>query len=222
MRGRGPINEAHRRPLAVLSLCAALALTGCKADSSAAPGAAGGTPSASATPVTSTPEGSAAAPEASAASPTDTASAAKPSTAAKPTPAGGPATTPGEKKPKPPAPGATCDHKMPISPDEIAVYRYTPEGGFHSLVVKHGNWGCGTPDTDGAPFETVGVETFIPIAEDAKITAVTPVVKSTENKKITLQQLIDWLVAHPNQGLVFRYHLGPAAKIDTLDQVFTP
>ncbi|WP_256097007.1 hypothetical protein [Streptomyces agglomeratus] len=214
MRGRGGIAEAHRRPLAVLTLCAALTLTACKADDSAPPGT-DETSSTSAAPVTP-------AAGASAAAPTVTASAARPSTVSKPTPAGSPATAPGEKEPKPPAPGATCDHKMPISPDEIAVNRYTPEGGFHSLIVKHGNWGCGTPDTDGAPFETVGVETFIPIAEDAKITAVTPVVESTENKQITLQQLIDWLVAHPNQGLVFRYHLGPGAKIDTLDQVFTP
>ncbi|WP_211362556.1 hypothetical protein, partial [Streptomyces chryseus] len=158
----------------------------------------------------------------SSAAPTSIAPAAKPSTPAKPTLAGGPATKRAGEKPESPAPSTTCDHKMPISPDEIAVYRYTPEGGFHSLIVKHGNWGCGAPDTDGAPFEPVGVETFIPVAENAKITAVTPIVESTENKKITLQQLTDWLVAHPDQGLVFRYHLGPGEEIDTLDQVFTP
>ncbi|GAA1530534.1 hypothetical protein GCM10009730_44730 [Streptomyces albidochromogenes] len=216
MRGGGGTPEALRRSLAVLILCAALALTGCKAKDGAAPSVDDGTPSASATPVTPAPGASAAAP--------GTAPAAKPSKAAKPTLAGGSATMRAVEKPKPPAPSttSTCDHKMPISPDEIAVYRYTPEGGFHSLIVKHGNWGCGAPDTDGAPFETVGVETFIPIAEDAKITAVTPIVESTENEKVTLQQLIDWLVSHPDQGLVFRYHLGPGAEIDTLDQVFTP
>ncbi|MGW7051050.1 hypothetical protein [Streptomyces sp. NPDC054887] len=213
MRRGGGITEAHRRPLTVLTLCATLALTGCTADNGAPPKAADGTPSASATPAT---------PDAGAKTPTGTAPAAKPSTPAKPTPAGGPATVPTGGKTEPPAADVTCDHKMPISPDEIAVYRYTPEGGFHSLVVKHGNWGCGAPDTDGAPFETVGVKTFIPVADDAKVTAVTPIVESTENKKISLQQLIDWLVAHPDEGLVFRYHLGPGDKIDTLDQVFTP
>ncbi|MEU9799878.1 hypothetical protein [Streptomyces sp. NPDC051000] len=223
MGGRGETIEGPRRSrgwtLGALALCAALTLTACNGDDGSA-GAAGTTPGASpAGPSTSpttnptataTPTGAGGAePSASAPKP----SAPKPSapTTAKATPAG---------KPKPPAP--TCDHTMPISPDEIAVNRYTPEGGFHSLIVKHGNWGCGAPDSDGAPFETVGKETFIPIRDDAKITAVTPIVESTENKPITLDALIEWLVAHPNQGLVFRYHLGGAGAIDTLDQVFTP
>ncbi|MFE6365822.1 hypothetical protein ACFVP3_38320 [Streptomyces sp. NPDC057806] len=63
-----------------------------------------------------------------------------------------------------------CDHKMPISPDEIAVYRYTPEGGSLSLIIRHGNWGCGTPDSDGAPFETVGKETYLPMDQAAYVT----------------------------------------------------
>ncbi|MFE7767681.1 hypothetical protein [Streptomyces sp. NPDC057438] len=115
-----------------------------------------------------------------------------------------------------------CDHKMPISPDEIAVYRYTPEGGFLSLIVKHGNWGCGTPDSDGAPFETVGKETFIPLDQAADITVTDPIVESTENQPIGVQEFLDWLEAHPNSGLVFTYHLGADGSIDRLDEVFTP
>ncbi|MFM9453686.1 hypothetical protein [Streptomyces europaeiscabiei] len=115
-----------------------------------------------------------------------------------------------------------CDHKMPISPDEIAVYRYTPEGGFLSLIVKHGNWGCGTPDSDGAPFETVGKETFIPMDQAADITVTTPIVESTENQPIGVQEFLDWLETHPNSGLVFTYHLGSDGTIDRLDEVFTP
>ncbi|WP_216591605.1 hypothetical protein [Streptomyces brasiliscabiei] len=118
--------------------------------------------------------------------------------------------------------GDDCDHKMPISPDEIAVYRYTPEGGFLSLIVKHGNWGCGTPDSDGAPFETVGKETFIPLDQAADITVTTPIVESTENQPIGVQEFLDWLEAHPNSGLVFTYHLGGDGAIDRLDEVFTP
>ncbi|MEU0031072.1 hypothetical protein [Streptomyces sp. NPDC006335] len=115
-----------------------------------------------------------------------------------------------------------CDHKMPISPDEIAVYRYTPEGGSLSLIVKHGNWGCGSPDSDGAPFETVGKETFIPMDQAAYVTVTNPIVESTENQPIGVQEFLDWLEAHPHSGLVFTYHLGADGAIDRLDEVFTP
>jgi hypothetical protein len=121
-----------------------------------------------------------------------------------------------------PAATASCDHKMPISPDEIAVYRWTPEGGALSLIVKHGNWGCGEPDTDGAPFVTVGKETYIPLDQAAYVTATNPIVESTENQRIGVQELLDWLEAHPNSGLVFRYELGKDGAIHTLEEVFTP
>ncbi|MDX2388714.1 hypothetical protein NJL88_01160 [Streptomyces sp. DK15] len=207
----------HRRTaLGAMVLCGVLTLSGCQGDDGG-DGAAPGTPSVA--PAASSSTG---------AKPGATATAAqKPKSKPTPTAAAGGAATP-TKKPESPAPAATCDHRMPISPDEIEVNRYTPEGGFHSLIVKHGNWGCAAPDTDGAPFETVGKETFLPIAADAEVTAVTPIVASTENQKITLRQLIDWLVAHPDQGLVFRYHMGAdggsgeGPAIDTLDQVFTP
>ncbi|MFF8926234.1 hypothetical protein ACF1AO_03125 [Streptomyces longwoodensis] len=115
-----------------------------------------------------------------------------------------------------------CDHKMPISPDEVAVYRYTPEGGSLSLIVKHGNWGCGSPDSDGPPFETVGKETFIPMDQAAYVTVTNPIVESTENQHIGVQEFLDWLEANPNSGLVFKYHLGADGAIDRLDEVFTP
>ncbi|MFF7445689.1 MULTISPECIES: hypothetical protein [unclassified Streptomyces] len=115
-----------------------------------------------------------------------------------------------------------CDHKMPISPDEIAVYRYTPEGGALSLIFRHGNWGCGTPDSDGAPFETVGKETYLPMDQAAYITVTNPIVESTENQPIGVQEFLDWLEAHPDSGLVFQYHLGADGAIDRLEQVFTP
>ncbi|BBC39062.1 hypothetical protein SGFS_103560 [Streptomyces graminofaciens] len=118
--------------------------------------------------------------------------------------------------------GDDCDHKMPISPDEIAVYRYTPEGGSLSLIVKHGNWGCGTPDSDGAPFETVGKQTYIPMDQAAFVTVTNPIVESTENQHIGVQEFLDWLDAHPDSGLVFTYHLGSNGAIDRLEEVFTP
>ncbi|MCX4777635.1 hypothetical protein [Streptomyces sp. NBC_01264] len=192
--------------LAALALCGTLVLTACNGDDEA------GAPGALASP-------SAGASVTGAASPSAPAS---PSSAPskKPTPPATSSASPAGTK-KPPAPGSTCDHKMPISPDEVAVHRYTPEGGVHSLIVKHGNWGCAAPGKDAAPFDTVGKETFLNIAEDAKITALTPIVASPVSKPITLQQLIDWLIAHPNQGRVFRYHLDSTGVIDWMDQQYT-
>ncbi|MBL1082386.1 hypothetical protein JK359_10390 [Streptomyces actinomycinicus] len=118
--------------------------------------------------------------------------------------------------------GTGCDHKMPISPDEIAVYRYTPEGGSLSLIVKHGNWGCAPADSDGAPFETVGKETYLPLDQAAYVTVTDPVVESTENQHIGVQEFLDWLEAHPDSGLVFTYHLGADGAIDRLEEEFTP
>ncbi|MCX4525305.1 MULTISPECIES: hypothetical protein [unclassified Streptomyces] len=212
VRGRRRLRR-RQACAAALALCGALALTACNGDGDGT-GNGGGAGAAGASP-----GGSPATPAASAA-PSAPAAAATPSGSAtatkKPAPTATPtAATPG--KPKPPAPGPTCDHKMPISPDEIAVYRYTPEGGFHSLIVKHGNWGCAVAG-GATPFETVGVETFLPIAEDAKITAVTPIVASPVSKPITLHELTSWLESHPNKGLVFRYHLDGKGVITTLDQ----
>ncbi|WP_225823378.1 hypothetical protein [Streptomyces naphthomycinicus] len=118
--------------------------------------------------------------------------------------------------------GSGCDHKMPLSPDEVAVYRYTTEGGSLSLVVKHGNWGCAPADSDGAPFETVGKETYIPLDQAAYVTVTNPVVESTENQRIGVQEFLDWLDAHPDSGLVFTYHLGADGAIDSLEEEFTP
>lgn len=208
MRAHGTAVRGARRlrtqaALAALALCGTLALTACNGDEeSGAPG---------------TPASSAAATGTS--SPTASPSPS-PAPSKKPTPAAPPTATPAGTK-KAPTPGSTCDHKMPISPDEIAVNRYTPEGGVHSLIIKHGNWGCAAPGSDTAPFVTTGKETFLNIAEDAKITAVTPIVASTVSQPITLQQLIDWLIAHPNQGRVFRYHLDSTGVIDSLDQQYT-
>ncbi|WP_328224598.1 hypothetical protein OG272_45335 [Streptomyces sp. NBC_00104] len=221
--------KSRRRPgavkAAVLSVCAAgaLGLTGCSGGGGTGGADSDAKATASATSGTKDKTGASA----------DT-TGKKPGAAASKDPGGGGKTAGGvpvtSKSPAPtasPSVGADgdaddCDHKMPISPDEIAVYRYTPEGGFLSLIVKHGNWGCGTPDSDGAPFETVGEETFIPMDQAANITVTTPIVESTENQPIGVQEFLDWLEAHPNSGLVFTYHLGGDGAIDRLDEVFTP
>lgn len=115
-----------------------------------------------------------------------------------------------------------CDHKMPISPDEVAVYRYTTEGGSLSLIVKAGVWGCPDPDTDGPPFETTGKEYALPLDQAAYVTATNPITESTENQHIGVQELLDWLDAHPNSGLVFKYHAVASGTVDKLEQEFTP
>ncbi|WP_254076307.1 hypothetical protein [Streptomyces sp. P3] len=204
---------------------AALGLTGCSGGGGTAN--AGGDATPSATTAGGPADKATASPGASAEKPAATASSG----------AGGgvksPAVVPAVPKPPvspvPASPAVAgdgtddgCDHKMPISPDEIAVYRYTPEGGSLSLIVRHGNWGCGTPDSDGAPFETVGKETYIPMDQAADITVTNPIVESTENQPIGVQEFLDWLEAHPDSGLVFTYHLGDDGAIDRLDEVFTP
>ncbi|WP_330291251.1 hypothetical protein [Streptomyces sp. NBC_00576] len=115
-----------------------------------------------------------------------------------------------------------CDHKMPISPDEVAVYRYTPEGGSLNLIVKAGAWGCPDPDADGPAFETTGKEYDLPLDQAAYITATNPITESSENQHIGVQELLDWLETHPNSGLVFKYHAGADGTVDKLEQEFTP
>ncbi|MFD9318914.1 hypothetical protein ACFWDQ_14650 [Streptomyces sp. NPDC060053] len=225
--------KSRRRPGAVravvLGVCAAgaLSLTGCSGDDGTAGAGSGAKPSAT------TASGTSAKPGADADT-TGKKPGAEPSAGA-----GGGVKSPSvvpiaSKAPAPPATasagaegdggadGDDCDHKMPISPDEVAVYRYTPEGGSLSLIVKHGNWGCGSPDSDGAPFETVGKETYIPMDQAAYVTVTNPIVESTENQPLGVQEFLDWLEAHPNSGLVFTYHLGGDGAIDRLDEVFTP
>lgn len=215
------------RPVAfrTLTLAACVAgvvtLAGCSPDSSKSGGAA-------TSAVTSSPARSKQATAGASPSEALPAGKASPSAGGKttpPSPAGTPAapSSPGSKA----SAGSGgeddgCDHKMPISPDEIAVYRYTPEGGSLSLIFRHGNWGCGTPDSDGAPFETVGKETYLPMDQAAYVTVTDPIVASTENQPIGVQEFLDWLEAHPDSGLVFRYHLGKDGAIDRLEQVFTP
>ncbi|WP_234439060.1 hypothetical protein [Streptomyces sp. NRRL B-3229] len=214
----------RRRPMvvgaAVLGACVAgaLLLTGCNGKEEATGSGGGTNPTKAAatggketatSAVSKTPVATASAGSISTAKSPGVVPAASKSPVATVSPAGG-------------TDGDGCDHKMPISPDEVAVYRYTPEGGSLSLIVKYGNWGCGSPDSDGAPFETVGKETFIPMDQAAYVTVTNPIVESTENQHIGVQEFLDWLEAHPNSGLVFTYHLGADGAIDRLDEVFTP
>ncbi|WP_030160295.1 hypothetical protein [Streptomyces sp. NRRL S-244] len=201
---RGP-RRLRRHAAAALVLCGALTLTACNGDGDGGDAGAAGT-----------------GPGASQASPAATASSsaapggAAPSTSAAPSKKPAPTATP-PAKPKPPAPGPACASKDAVSPDEIAVYRYTPEGGQYSLIVKHGHWGC--PVAGGAtPFVTVGEETYIPIAEDAKIGAHAPILSGSTNKPISTHELTSWLETHPNKGLVFHYNVNKAGVIDTLGQ----
>lgn len=217
----------HCRPVAfrtlAMSACAvgALALTGCSQDSPDAEGTAAPAVTSSQTKGEQGAEGTASAKAlpAGKASPSADGKVSSP-----PAPASSPASSAADATASAETGGGDdgCDHKMPISPDEIAVYRYTPEGGSLSLIVRYGNWGCGTPDSDGAPFETVGKETYLPMDQAAYVTVTDPIVASTENQPIGVQEFLDWLEAHPDSGLVFQYHLGADGVVDRLEQVFTP
>ncbi|MFH7599827.1 hypothetical protein WDV06_32715 [Streptomyces racemochromogenes] len=187
--------------MAVLAVCGVLALTACQnGEDPAAPDAK---PSAAAPPPPT------AAPTAAVPAPSKTGAAPKPSATA--TPAGKNPPAPGP----PPAPTCGADGRMPVSPDTIAVHRYTPEGGMTSLVVQHGTYGC------PGRFEPAGPWTYIPIAETAKITATAPILPSTvTGKPISTDELTSWLDTHPDKGLPFRYHLNAAGVIDTLDEIY--
>ncbi|MGA5037129.1 hypothetical protein ACPCA8_08715 [Streptomyces capoamus] len=226
--------EDHHRPGAVVrttatSLAAALlalSLAACNGDGDSEGSAAGPKTATSAQPSGGTATGAPTGPATGSSTAGTVPAGTSPSGAATASPAKPAA-------PKAPAPakpaasataagGSGCDHKMPISPDELAVYRYTPEGGALHLIVKYGAWGCAPADSDGAPFETVGKEIPVPMNQAAYVTVTNPVVASTENQHIGVQEFLDWLEAHPNSGLVFKYHLGADGAIDKLEEEFTP
>ena len=208
----------HRTMVATVLLTAlgTAALTGC-----------GGSGKATATQETQAAQDKATGIAAPSASGPGTATTAPP-TASAPTPPTTPTVKPAAETSAASSPdadsGATpgCDHKMPISPDEVAVYRYTPEGGSLNLIVKAGAWGCPDPDSDGPAFETTGKEYDLPLDQAAYITATNPITESSENQHIGVQDLLDWLEAHPNSGLVFKYHAGADGTVDKLEQEFTP
>lgn len=222
----GTRQPGHRRPMPLRSTATALgavgiltlALTACEGEGGSA---ASPTPSYSATaqPSVSAGTDAAATPAGQVTAGTGgdaaTATTAAPAASASPVSGAPSAASTGDA-------GTDCDHMMPISPDEIAVLRYTPEGGSLSLIFRHGNWDCPTPDSDGPPFVTVGKETFLPLDQAAYITVTDPIVASTENQRIGVQEFLDWLEAHPDSGLVFTYHVGADGAIDRLEQVFTP
>ncbi|WP_328405198.1 hypothetical protein OHS70_37755 [Streptomyces sp. NBC_00390] len=209
--------HADRFRPAVIALAAvalAAVLTGCQEDGSAA-GAE--TPSVGTTAV-ATPGGST--------------PAGKPGTKPTGTPAGKPGTKPtgtpaGSAAPSEPATKCASEPPAPddYDPDEIALYRIEELDGSTgkvNLVLQHGAWGCPEKDTDGAPFVVSGEESRWALDQAAYVTATTPIVHSTENQRIGVQELIDWIDAHPDSGLVFKYETGDDGAIHRLEQVFTP
>ncbi|MFJ3306137.1 hypothetical protein ACIPSA_24005 [Streptomyces sp. NPDC086549] len=221
--------NAHRlRPAVVVLAAVALAavLTGCQGGGSAA-GAAGaaGTPSTGATassaPGTSGGKGGAAA------SADATAGAHATATVSPGTTGGGTATA--KPASKTTAPAADCVSSAPdpdhVDPDEIALYRVEElpgSTGKVNLVIQHGAWGCPDKDTDGAPFVVTGEDARWAMDQAAYVTATNPITSSSKNQRIGVGELIDWVDAHPDSGLVFRYETGADGSIDRLEQVYTP
>jgi len=215
--------NAHRlRPVVVALAAVALAaaLTGCQGDDSA-----GGVGGAADTPSTSA--------RASSASGTSggkggaTVSAGATVTAAPAAGDGGArAAKPASKTT---APAADCVSEAPdpdhVDPDEIALYRVEElpgSTGKVNLVIQHGAWGCPDKDTDGAPFVVTGEDARWAMDQAAYVTAANPITDSSKNRRIGVGELIDWIDAHPDSGLVFRYETGADGSIDRLEQVYTP
>lgn len=121
-----------------------------------------------------------------------------------------------------------CSNKRP-TPDEVdphtfAVYRYeTIPGDSHiNLVLEHGRWGCPSADADGLPYVTTGEQARWAMDQATYITATTPITDSPVSKRIGVQEFLDWVKAHPDSGLVFRYETGDDGAIHRLDEVYAP
>ncbi len=211
------MNANRRRPvvLALATVALTAVLTGCQAGSSAT--GADGAPSEGATATSSPGTTGTGKPVAEPAA-DHTGSAATGAPAADHT--GSAATG---------APAADCADEPPtpdhVDPDEIAVYRVEELDGSTgkvNLVIEHGAWGCPDKDTDGAPFVVTGEESRWALDQAAYVTATNPITSSSDNQRIGVQELIDWIDAHPDSGLVFRYETGDDGAIHRLEQVFTP
>ncbi|MFF4588545.1 hypothetical protein [Streptomyces sp. NPDC001388] len=205
--------------LAAVTLTAVL--TGCEKGGSATGSASGSTATSAAGAGAGT--GASAKPAAStaAATPAGATPSAVPSAASKKPSAAPPATSA--------ATAAGCSDEPPtpdeVDPDELALFRIEEIDGVTdkvNLVIQHGVWGCPGKDTDGAPFVVTGEDSRWAMDQAAYVTAVTPITDSTENRRIGVQELIDWVDAHPDSGLVFRYETGDDGAIHRLEQVFTP
>ncbi|MEV6840125.1 hypothetical protein AB0N17_37485 [Streptomyces sp. NPDC051133] len=222
--------NAHRlRPAAIALAAAVLAavLTGCQGNDSAA-GAEGSPSAATASQVSGTSGGG----KGGATGRTGGSGRAGSTATASPGPAsaGTPAATPASEAPgsvEPTAPG--CVDKAPdpdhVDPDEIAVYRVEElpaSTGKVNLVIQHGAWGCPGKDSDGTSFTVTGEDSRWALDQAAYITATNPIVAGSKNQRIGVQELIDWIKAHPDSGLVFKYATGDDGAIHSLEQVYAP
>ncbi|GGW52438.1 hypothetical protein GCM10010503_31850 [Streptomyces lucensis JCM 4490] len=145
---------------------------------------------------------------------------------------GGAAATPAAKvtggaKSKAPAAGCATTAPDPdhVDPDEFALYRVEELDGSTgkvNLVIQHGAWGCPGGDGEGAPFVVTGEDSRWALDQAAYVTATNPVTDSSENQRIGVNELIDWVKAHPDSGLVFKYETGADGSIDRLEQVYAP
>ncbi|MFK4223827.1 hypothetical protein [Streptomyces sp. NPDC019890] len=219
------MNANRLRPvvLALAAVALTAVLTGCREDGSAAGADAAPSAGAKATPSPSTTAGEPdAMPSVGATAPSS------PRAGGSGTPAGKPDTKhTGSAATH--APAADCASEPPspdqVDPDEIAVYRVEELDGSTgkvNLVIEHGAWGCPGKDTDGAPFVVTGEHSRWALDQAAYVTATNPITDSSENQRIGVQELIDWINAHPDSGLVFRYETGKDGAIHRLEQVFTP
>ncbi|MFF9853642.1 hypothetical protein [Streptomyces litmocidini] len=229
------MNADRLRPVVLTLAAGALAavLTGCQQGGAAAGGAAPSVPAAStATPGSAGSAGSAGSGGGGTptAAPTDAPTAAPTVAPVVKEPAAPKASEPvPAPKPKTTAPAPACVDSTPgpddVDPDEFALYRIEELDGSTgkvNLVVRHGAWGCGSADSDGGPFVVTGEESRWALDQAAYVTATNPIVAGTENQRIGVQELIDWVDAHPDSGLVFRYGTGDDGAIHRLEEVFTP
>ncbi|KAB1142413.1 hypothetical protein F7R91_29685 [Streptomyces luteolifulvus] len=215
------MNADRLRPavLALTAVALSVVLTGCGKDTSATEADASPSTGATATSSPSTAGGTPdASPSAAGTATSSAGTAASATPAAKHTKTATATPSPADCASEPPSP----DH---VDPDELALYRIEELDGSTgkvNLVIQHGAWGCPGKDTDGPPFVVTGEESRWALDQAAYVTATNPITETTENQRIGVQELIDWVAANPNSGLVFRYETGADGAIHRLEQVFTP
>lgn len=133
-------------------------------------------------------------------------------------------------KPTTPASAKAACSNEPPTPDEVdpqtfAIHRtetITGDSPHINLILQHGRWGCPSEDSDGLPYVTTGEDSRWALDQAAYITATSPITMSSASQHIGVQEFLDWVAAHPDSGLVFRYETGDDGAIHRLDEVYAP
>ena len=116
--------------------------------------------------------------------------------------------------------GTTCPGR-PATTRYVALVGHNTAADTAELVLRPGHYVCGDPSNpDAATFVQTGAPETLPIRDDARITATTPVTSNTTSQSITTGRLIDWVSTHPGVLAVFTYQTNQQGQITKLDEIY--